>query len=169
MGGCGIGRFDLRSPVISSQWMDVRTSLCVPLAVRQRDARCKPSGQCHDWPIGVRLLSYNNLKQTSGWSSAPRVGATRSAAVHAAVAGRGRIDIDIILSLYRDIAMIDSSARTITSTCTELAGGLELPAATCTALPLRIIERSILVAPIGHTARSAYQRTENMDRGWRRR
>ena len=38
MGGCGIGRFDLRSPVISSQWMDVRTSLCVPLAVRQRDA-----------------------------------------------------------------------------------------------------------------------------------
>ena len=38
MGGCGIGRFDLRSPVFSSQWMDVRTSLCVPLAVRQRDA-----------------------------------------------------------------------------------------------------------------------------------
>ena len=24
MGGCGIGRFDLRSPVRSSQWMDVR-------------------------------------------------------------------------------------------------------------------------------------------------
>ena len=39
MGGCGIGRFDLRSPVISSQWMDVRTSLCVPLPVRQRDAQ----------------------------------------------------------------------------------------------------------------------------------
>ena len=38
MGGCGIGRFDLRSPVFSSQWMDVRTSIGVPLAVRQRDA-----------------------------------------------------------------------------------------------------------------------------------
>ena len=37
MGGCGIGRFDLRSPVFSSQWTDVRTSLCVPLPVRQRD------------------------------------------------------------------------------------------------------------------------------------
>jgi len=39
VGGCGIGRFDLLSPVLSSQWMDVRTSLCVPLPVRQRDAQ----------------------------------------------------------------------------------------------------------------------------------
>ena len=32
MGGCGIGRFDLRSSVFSSQWMDVRTSRFVFLS-----------------------------------------------------------------------------------------------------------------------------------------
>ena len=73
MGGCGIGRFDLRSPVFSSQWMDVRTSLCVPLAVRQRDALSLAAARPRD-PIsyyiihasGSRVAAFDLPSQSGG-------------------------------------------------------------------------------------------------------
>ena len=70
MGGCGIGRFDLRSPVLSSQWMDVRGQ-------RPREkARCKRGGPGAAPPASAD--SHCNTHTNGSLPTDPSLGTSRS-------------------------------------------------------------------------------------------